>query len=178
VSTVRFSNYDASFWAFAGNAEYAARRFSWARGVTVRALCAMFERQPLALHRDSAGAGFLMTIAVLVGLILHLDPVRVSAAPGSNPCARHSSTSLPSFAYRVASVDYIDLGPVSRALFFFTGLIGGCAGSTACSIQAIFPISVVVRVNPRPEQKKNCSASLAPRHLPAAMMAAHQVAMS
>jgi len=34
-----------------------------------------------------------------------------------------------------ASVDYMLWGPFLVVLFFFIGLIGGCAGSTACSIK-------------------------------------------
>jgi trk system potassium uptake protein TrkH len=34
-----------------------------------------------------------------------------------------------------ASVDYMTWGPFPIAMFFFIGLIGGCAGSTACSIK-------------------------------------------
>jgi trk system potassium uptake protein TrkH len=34
-----------------------------------------------------------------------------------------------------ASADYMQWGPFLIALFFFAGLIGGCAGSTACSIK-------------------------------------------
>jgi trk system potassium uptake protein TrkH len=34
-----------------------------------------------------------------------------------------------------ASVDYMEWGPFLITMFFFIGLIGGCAGSTACSIK-------------------------------------------
>jgi len=34
-----------------------------------------------------------------------------------------------------ASVDYMTWGPFLITVFFFIGLIGGCAGSTACSIK-------------------------------------------
>ena len=34
-----------------------------------------------------------------------------------------------------ASVDYMQWGSFAIALFFFMGLIGGCAGSTACSVK-------------------------------------------
>jgi trk system potassium uptake protein TrkH len=34
-----------------------------------------------------------------------------------------------------ASVDYMAWGPFLISIFFFLGLVGGCAGSTACSVK-------------------------------------------
>lgn len=44
-----------------------------------------------------------------------------------------SPRSFPGTGY--ASADYMGWGPLLVAVFFFIGLIGGCAGSTACSVK-------------------------------------------
>ena len=54
-----------------------------------------------------------------------------------------------------ASVDYMNWGPFLVMMFFFIGLIGGCAGSTACSVkifryQILFAsIRAQIRAHPR-----------------------------
>jgi len=55
------------------------------------------KRQPLALHRDPQVRGFLMTMLSCVGLIFISIQSVFRQALESNPCAKHCSTSLPSF---------------------------------------------------------------------------------
>jgi trk system potassium uptake protein TrkH len=42
-----------------------------------------------------------------------------------------------------SSVDYMKWGPFLVAVFFFIGLVGGCAGSTACSVK-IFRYQILI----------------------------------
>ena len=89
----------------------------------------------MALHRDPQVRGFLVTVVILVAIAVLLlrnqmgHPWEQSLRQGLfNIISIISGTGY-------ASVDYMQWGAFAVALFFFIGLIGGCAGSTACSIK-------------------------------------------
>lgn len=135
VSTGGFSNYDASFGTFSGSAEYAASIFMVLAALPFVRYVQLLNGNPLALHRDPQVKGFLLTIAVLVGLIfVSVQSVFPQHWEQSLREALFNITSIIS-GTGFASVDYMAWGPFPVALFFFTGLIGGCAGSTTCSIK-------------------------------------------
>ena len=135
VSTGGFSNYDASFATFSGPMEYVASFYMILAALPFVRYVQLINGQPMALHRDPQVRGFLMTVAVLVSvLVLVLRQV----------FPHHWEQSLREALFNVvsimtgtgyASVDYMTWGAFAVALFFFMGLIGGCAGSTACSIK-------------------------------------------
>ncbi len=135
VSTGGFSNYDSSFGKFSGNMEYAASIFMVLAALPFARYVQLINGNPLALHRDPQVRGFLLTISVLV-LIIFIALQRVFP--------HHWEQSLREALFNItsiisgtgyASVDYMTWGPFPIAMFFFIGLIGGCAGSTACSIK-------------------------------------------
>jgi trk system potassium uptake protein TrkH len=135
VSTGGFSNYDASFGTFSGYPEYAASIFMFLAALPFVRYVQLINGNPLALYRDPQVRGFVMTVMVLVGVVyasVHFD------------FGYHWEQSLREALFNItsiisgtgfASVNYMEWGAFPVAIFFFTGLIGGCAGSTACSIK-------------------------------------------
>jgi trk system potassium uptake protein TrkH len=136
VSTGGFGNYDASFGVFQGPAEYVASVFMILAALPfVRYVQLLATRNPRPMLRDSQIRAFLGTIAVLVGMawsvLFFLFPHDHEQALRE---ALFNITSIIS-GTGYASVDYMQWGPFLIMLFFFIGLIGGCAGSTACSVK-------------------------------------------
>ncbi|WP_025053434.1 TrkH family potassium uptake protein [Sulfitobacter noctilucae] len=135
ISTGGFSNYDASFGAFSGPGEYVASLFMILSALPFVRYVQILNGNAQALHRDPQVRGFLMTIAVLVTVVFVLLQ---NVFPGEEERvlreALFNITSIIS-GTGYASVDYMKWGSFAVALFFFIGLIGGCAGSTACSIK-------------------------------------------
>jgi trk system potassium uptake protein TrkH len=79
--------------------------------------------------------GFVMTIAILIALIVLLleEGTHLSNEQALREAFFNVTSIISGTGY--ASVDYMQWGSFAVALFFFIGLIGGCAGSTACSIK-------------------------------------------
>ncbi len=135
VSTGGFSNYDASFGTFSGAAEYAASFFMVLAALPFVRYVQLLNGQPLALHRDPQVRGFITVVAVLVAVVfISIRGLFPQHWEQSFREALFNITSIIS-GTGYASVDYMQWGSFPIALFFFTGLIGGCAGSTACSIK-------------------------------------------
>ncbi len=134
VSTGGFSNYDASFGTFSGPAEWVATIFMILAALPfVRYVQLMGGNR--AILNDSQVRTFLAIIGVLVVIT---SAVLVTVFP------HHPEQALREAAFNItsiisgtgyASVDYMNWGPFLISIFFFIGLIGGCAGSTACSIK-------------------------------------------
>jgi trk system potassium uptake protein TrkH len=89
----------------------------------------------MALFRDSQIRAFLMTSGFLV-LVTAVTLVTIFP--------HHPEQALREALFNItsimtgtgyASVDYMLWGPFLISIFFFVGLIGGCAGSTACSVK-------------------------------------------
>ena len=135
ISTGGFSNYDASFGTFQGSMEYAASFFMILAALPFVRYVQLINGNPMAIHRDKQVQGFLLTIGALVLVIfLALQKVFPHHWEQSLREALFNITSIIS-GTGYASVDYMTWGAFPVAMFFFIGLIGGCAGSTACSIK-------------------------------------------
>jgi len=135
VSTGGFSTYDASFGMFQGTAEYVASVFMVLASLPfVRFVQLMAGAHKPLLH-DSQVRTFLMIVSVLVVVIA----VYRMIANGDHPehSLREALFNVTSIITGTgyASVDYQLWGGFPVVLFFFLGLIGGCAGSTCCSIK-------------------------------------------
>ncbi|TNF62952.1 MAG: TrkH family potassium uptake protein [Rhodobacteraceae bacterium] len=135
LSTGGFSNYDASFGTFQGPAEYVASVFMILAALPFVRYVQLVNGQAKPLWRDSQIRAFLLTICVLVAVmaatLLHIFPHHPEQAVRE---ALFNITSIIT-GTGYASVDYMTWGPFLISLFFFIGLIGGCAGSTSCSIK-------------------------------------------
>ena len=135
ISTGGFSNYDASFATFSGPLEYVATVFMILSALPFVRYVQLINGNPLALHRDPQVRGFVMTVGVLVLALLVLldEDVHFGVEQALREALFNVTSIISGTGY--ASVDYMQWGSFAVALFFFIGLIGGCAGSTACSIK-------------------------------------------
>lgn len=135
MSTGGFANYDASFGTFSGAPEYAASLFMILAALPFVRYVQMVNGNTAALFRDTQVRAFLWTIAVLVV---------VTAVVLTQIFPRHWEQAVREALFNIvsiltgtgyASVDYMGWGAMLISTFFFIGLIGGCAGSTACSVK-------------------------------------------
>lgn len=135
VATGGFANYDASFGAFEGATEYVASLFMVLAALPFVRYVQLLNGNSLAVFRDAQVRGFLITIAVLV--LLCAAVLALAQDRAFEPAFRKALFNIVSIVSGTgyASADYMLWGSFLIALFFFAGLIGGCAGSTACSIK-------------------------------------------
>ncbi len=135
IATGGFANYDASFGTFAGPAEYVASVFMVLAALPFVRYVQMVAGNRVAIWHDSQIRAFMLTLGVLVAIttfvLLFLFPHAPEQAIRE---ALFNITSIMS-GTGYASVDYMQWGSFLVMLFFFVGLIGGCAGSTACSVK-------------------------------------------
>ncbi|ABD54776.1 TrkH family potassium uptake protein [Jannaschia sp. CCS1] len=135
LSTGGFSNYNASFGAFQGPAEYVAAVFMilaslpFVRYIQLVAGTA----KPILVDtqiRAYLGIIVLLTIVFTVyRLVVSGDSIEHGVREGVfNVTSIISGTGY-------SSTNYELWGPAAPVMFFFIGLIGGCAGSTSCSIK-------------------------------------------
>jgi trk system potassium uptake protein TrkH len=135
LATGGFSNYDGSFGTFTGPTEYAAAVFMILAALPFVRYVQLVNGQSKPLFKDSQIQTFLATVAVLVGVtscvlvfVFPHHPEQAVREALFNIVSIMSGTGY-------ASVDYMAWGPFLVMMFFFLGLIGGCAGSTACSVK-------------------------------------------
>jgi trk system potassium uptake protein TrkH len=135
MSTGGFSNYDASFGAFQGPAEYVASVFMILASLPFVRYIQLVAGTARPIFLDTQIRVYLTIVATLTAiftlyrLFLLGDPVEVGIREGLfNVTSIISGTGF-------SSTDYQLWGPAVPVMFFFMGLIGGCAGSTSCSIK-------------------------------------------
>ncbi|MEI4195928.1 TrkH family potassium uptake protein [Roseovarius sp. E0-M6] len=135
MSTGGFSNYDASFGTFSGIAEYAAAFFMILAALPFVRYVQLLNGSSRPIFSDTQIRTFLMTGACLVTFM---------AAYLATVFNHHPEQALREALFNIisvlsgtgyASADYMQWGTFPIAIFFFVGLIGGCAGSTACSVK-------------------------------------------
>lgn len=135
LSTGGFSTHDASFGAFQGAPEYVASVFMVLASLPFVRYVQIMAGTAQPFFEDSQIRAFLAVVAALV-LVLAFYRVTVNGD--------HAEHALREGVFNVtsiitgtgyASVDYQLWGGFPVAVFFFLGLIGGCAGSTCCSVK-------------------------------------------
>ena len=135
IATGGFANYDASFATFSGPTEYVATVFMISAALPFVRYVQMINGNVTALHRDRQVRTFLVTVALLIAVTtLVLQQIVPRDFEVAFREALFNITSIIS-GTGFASADYMQWGGFLISLFFFIGLIGGCAGSTACSIK-------------------------------------------
>jgi trk system potassium uptake protein TrkH len=135
ISTGGFSNYDASFGTFSGAPEYVASVFMILAALPFVRYVQLLNGNSRAIWQDTQVRGFLLVIFTLTGVT---TLVLTSIFPHHwEDAVREGLFNITSIISGTgyASVDYMEWGPFLITMFFFIGLIGGCAGSTACSIK-------------------------------------------
>ncbi|SET72317.1 TrkH family potassium uptake protein [Oceanicella actignis] len=143
VSTGGFANYDASLGHFERNVEYIASVFMLLASLPFARYVQMLRGTARPLLTDPQARAY---VAIIAALTLALTLYRLARFPDeaeeSFREALFNTISIIS-GTGYASVDYTQWGAFSSALFFLMGLIGGCTGSTSCSIK-IFRFQVVL----------------------------------
>jgi trk system potassium uptake protein TrkH len=135
LATGGFANYDNSFGAFGAGVEYAAVLFMLLAALPFVRFVQLMSGTAKPLFQDTQVRVFFLTAAVLVF---------VMALWQWGFATTSFETSLRKSLFNVVSIitgtgyssaDYMTWGAFPIATFFFAGLIGGCAGSTSCSIK-------------------------------------------
>jgi trk system potassium uptake protein TrkH len=135
IATGGFSTHDDSFGAFQGPAEYVATIFMLLASLPFVRYVQLLQGSARPMWRDSQIHAyfcvilFFVLVFVAYRLAVNEDNLEHSVREGLfNVVSIISGTGY-------ASTDYQLWGAFPAVAFFFIGLIGGCAGSTACSIK-------------------------------------------
>jgi trk system potassium uptake protein TrkH len=135
LSTGGFSSSDASFGAFQGPLEYVAAVFMILASLPFVRYIQLVAGTARPLFRDRQVRAYLGTILAL-SLVLTLYRVFMNGdgwEHGFREALFNVTSIISGTGY--ASVDYQLWGAAPVVLFFLIGFIGGCAGSTSCSIK-------------------------------------------
>lgn len=136
-STGGFSNYDASFGAYLGGPEWAASVFMVLASLPFIRLVQAMRGDYVAIWRDRQVRTYLRwifyacaVIALYRLLYMHQDnaPLEMLRETVFNTISTFSGTGY-------ASTDMLAWGHLPLALLIVAGLIGGCTGSTGCSVK-------------------------------------------
>ncbi|MBK5933897.1 trk system potassium uptake protein TrkH [Rhodovulum imhoffii] len=135
LATGGFANYDSSFGALGAGAEYVGALFMFLAALPFVRYVQFVAGNARPLWRDSQIRVFF---ALAVGLVLTVAVWKMFNSPLPQEEAFRKAlfnvvSILTGTGY--ASDDYMLWGTFPVTLFFFIGLIGGCAGSTSCSIK-------------------------------------------
>jgi trk system potassium uptake protein len=135
VATGGMANYDASFAIYGAGPHYVAALFMVLAALPFVRFVQLASGEARPLFRDQQVRGFLVVLAVFIAVLT----VWLSAIAGG-PFER----SFREVLFNVISVctgtgyssaNYDLWGPLAMTMFFVIGLIGGCTGSTACSVK-------------------------------------------
>jgi len=135
MSTGGFSTRDASFGDFQGPTEYVASVFMILASLPFVRYIQLVAGSPRPLFRDTQIRAYVGTILFLT---LFLTAYRTIFngdvwEHGFREGMFNVTSIISGTGY--ASVDYQLWGSLPVVMFFYIGLIGGCAGSTSCSIK-------------------------------------------
>lgn len=136
VATGGFANYDSSFGAFGAGPHYVGGIFMILAALPfVRYVQLISGGGAKPLWADSQIRTFFFVIFSLVFVMtLWLwQTFHGFSELGFREALFNVVSILTGTGY--ASADYMQWGPFAVTMFFFIGLIGGCAGSTACSVK-------------------------------------------
>ncbi|QQA43714.1 TrkH family potassium uptake protein [Pelagovum pacificum] len=135
VSTGGMANTDSSFGIYSAGAHYVACVFMVLAALPFVRYVQIITGSAKPLFRDPQVRAFLATIGIIVCV---LSVFLFETFHGYNEIAfREALFNVVSIMTGTgySSADYMQWGPFAAVLFFLVGLIGGCAGSTACSIK-------------------------------------------
>ena len=135
IATGGFANYDASFGVFEASAEYVAAIFMILAALPFVRFVQLTAGTAKPLFKDPQIRGFVVT-AILLVLLLSFWQMAQAGREGELAFRKalfNTVSLLTGTGY--ASENYMLWGPFAVTTLFFVGLIGGCAGSTSCSIK-------------------------------------------
>ncbi|MFV2001983.1 MAG: TrkH family potassium uptake protein [Paracoccaceae bacterium] len=135
LATGGFANYDSSFAGFGAGIEYAAVVFMLLAALPFVRFVQLMSGNARPLLADSQIRMFLLIAATLIVLMALWQFNTAAASPETS--FRKSLFNVVSIITGTgySSANYMNWGAFPVAAFFFIGLVGGCAGSTSCSIK-------------------------------------------
>ena len=142
VATGGFSNYDGSFSVFSWKAEYVAILFMILSALPFVRYVQLINGQGTAVLKDPQVKTFILLIILLVLLSTFVLSIQLNLSFELvfRKALFNITSILTGTGY--ASTNYMLWGGFLVSLLFFVGLIGGCAGSTTCSVK-IFRYQIV-----------------------------------
>jgi len=145
IATGGLANYDASFGAFSNpSIHYFGALFMMTSALPYVRLIQLMHGAPLVLWRDPQVRMFFTLIALFV-VVLAIGRWNVSGdIEYAFRTALFNVVSIMTGS-GYATEDYGQWGPFAMMLFFVIGMIGGCAGSTSCSVK-VFRYQVLAAV--------------------------------
>ena len=135
IATGGFSTYDSSFVKFGASTEYAAVVFMCLAALPFVRYVQLINGAPGSLFQDSQVRVFFIVLLVTVGFLTLVlwQGYQFSGELGFRKALFNVVSITTGTGY--ASADYSSWGPVALVVFFYAGLVGGCAGSTSCSVK-------------------------------------------
>lgn len=135
-STGGFGRYDASFGPFVGPIEYAASFFTILASIPFVRMLQFAHGDPKPIWRDSQIRAYLGIIAAVCALIVAYEAIWREAAL-SRDLVREVVFNVVTIISGTgfASADVTQWGHLPFVLLIVVGLVGGCTGSTVCSIK-------------------------------------------
>ena len=142
VATGGFSNYDGSFSVFSWKVEYVAILFMILSALPFVRYVQLINGQGTAVLKDPQVKTFIYLIILLVLLSTFVLSIQLNLSFELifRKALFNITSILTGTGY--ASTNYMLWGGFLVSLLFFVGLIGGCAGSTTCSVK-IFRYQIV-----------------------------------
>ena len=142
VATGGFSNYDGSFSVFSWKVEYVAILFMILSALPFVRYVQLINGQGTAVLKDPQVKTFIILIILLVLLSTFVLSIQLNLSFELvfRKALFNVTSILTGTGY--ASTNYMLWGGFLVSLLFFVGLIGGCAGSTTCSVK-IFRYQIV-----------------------------------
>ena len=134
VATGGFSNYDGSFSVFSWKVEYVAILFMILSALPFVRYVQLINGQGTAVLKDPQVKTFIILIILLVLLSTFVLSIQLNLSFELvfRKALFNITSILTGTGY--ASMNYMLWGGFLVSLLFFVGLIGGCAGSTTCSV--------------------------------------------
>ncbi len=135
IATGGFSSYDASFVRFGAATEYSGALFMCLAALPFVRYVQLINGQPGSLFKDSQVRMFfvILTFAVVFLTAVLWQGNELQGELGFRKVLFNVVSIVTGTGY--ASANYNSWGPVAVVLFFYAGLVGGCAGSTSCSVK-------------------------------------------
>jgi trk system potassium uptake protein TrkH len=135
VSTGGMANYDTSISLFGAGTQYVAIVFMILAALPFVRFVQLIAGTAAPLLQDTQIRAFLMTISIVVLLIASWLWGRTGEMTEAS--FRDSLFNVVSIMTGTgyASANYMGWGTFPVVIFFFIGLVGGCAGSTSCSVK-------------------------------------------
>ena len=135
IATGGFSSYDASFVRFGSTTEYAGTVFMCLAALPFVRYVQLINGQPLSVFKDTQVRMFFIILIFLVGfLTLFLwQNSSLTGEAGFRKALFNVVSIITGTGY--VSADYGTWGSAAIVVFFYAGLVGGCAGSTSCSVK-------------------------------------------